>query len=608
MWMKETRRSSISIVNLGCLASIVLGGLSTSTLAATRDEAVIEPVIAGVLRSENGVWLTKTQTVFDPSVHALVRRVYTAWDAMPSRDLDFVWSPQSLADDKDGKINGVGRLIWRFKGKPAYEPASIFAVYRGAMKDGRAEGEGRYFDRTGLSYRGGWKNGLMDGFGTLILPNSDEYIGPMRVGRANGTGRYIDATGETFEGKFVDGKREGIGTTTLPNRNSYRSSWVAGNETPGSRQLRLAQSGGQPLPGSADDIRIGITIDKSKARDGDLTYAASSNDAQLLIRPDNERLMALWKGNGEIEIKDDTGGSGEYGVLSLTKGQLLPLTLAFQVQNRSAVPLQVTGVYLAVQSSFSDLEPAIQINRQFAYASCASDYRPLFDLENFGWGAAENAAMHFSFVDPTDAHPSQKTDIAKNIGTIGNKARMTFDSELKAAGVDIAALQKKSEEGFACKSKVTAECLQQIRSSGLFGRLSSVIQLDNPFVYVGLAGTLDYDWHDGAGAQHSRSSPFNLRMALAHTDIGMECGEGGERDPIAANPIEFKLDKSDYRLPISFQRSIPAGRTSQLTATVEAAKSSDHLFTLVLQLADGREVRSRPVSLLYFRPSWFRAN
>ena len=73
----------------------------------------------------------------------------------------------------------------------------------------------------------------MEGFGTLILPNGDEYAGQMRAGKANGRGCYIDVTGEVFEGNFVDGERDGSGTTTLPNGNSYRSSWLR------ARRLRI---------------------------------------------------------------------------------------------------------------------------------------------------------------------------------------------------------------------------------------------------------------------------------------------------------------------------------------------------------------------------------
>ena len=91
------------------------------------------------------------------------------------------------------------------------------------MKDGRADGRGRYSDRSGLAYEGEWVNGVMEGYGRLKLPNADEYVGQFRAGKANGAGRYVDVTGEIFEGPFLNGRRDGRGTTRLPDGTSYRS-------------------------------------------------------------------------------------------------------------------------------------------------------------------------------------------------------------------------------------------------------------------------------------------------------------------------------------------------------------------------------------------------
>jgi len=607
MRSNRTTLSTLIVLCFSFLVPAVLGCLSVVSFAAGRDEAASDPVIAGSASAYAGIWRTKTQSVFDPVAHALVRRLYTVWDAMPSRDLDFVWTPQSLRDDKDGKVSGVGRLLWRFKGRPAYEATSIFAVYRGAMKDGRAEGEGRYSDRTGISYKGDWKNGLMDGFGRLVLPNGDEYVGEMRAGKANGTGRYVDVTGEIFEGTFIDGERNGIGTTTLPNGNGYRSSWVAGSETPGSRELRLAQSGGRLVPGGASDIRIGITIDKSKAQDGDndLVYSASSNGARLVIEPDNKRLMSMWKGDGQIQLMEtEEGDPPQYGVFSLNKGQLIPLTLSLHVENRSAAPIEVTGAFLAVDSSVSDLQPAIQINRDLQVCN-DNPYKPTFRAENFGWGAAQNATMHFDFVNPNvSAWPPLK--LSKSVGNIVHTADISLEPELKSAGVNTGALTARSVSGFVCPGGTSpAACLQQIKSTGLFGSLAPAVGLTDTSIFIGVVGSLDYTWQDSKGQERKRSSPYSIKLPLGHIKVEAECGEGGAPDAVAASALQFKLDQSNYRLPISFRRSIPAGRTSQLLVSVKADKSSEHDFTVVLQLADGRQISSRPVSLIYYLPSWY---
>jgi hypothetical protein len=444
----------------------------------------------------------------------------------------------------------------------------------------------------------------MEGQGRLMLPGGDEYIGQMRAGKANGTGRYIEVTGEIFEGRFLDGQRDGIGTTTLPDGNTYRSKWVHGKETEDSRLVRIAQSTGQQVPGGADDVRLGITIDRTGARDGDLLYAASSVGPRLLIRPDNKRLMDMWKGGGEIQLKDSEEGGEEYGVFSLSRGQLFPLTLVFEVQNRSAVPIQAAGTYLAVESSVSDLQPAIQLNRGLDHCGGA-EYRPKFKLENFGWGAAERAALRFAFTNPTlDMRPARLV-VAKNLGRIVSAVDVDLDADLKAAGANTSALRTRSKSGFVCASRDHSACLHQLRASGVFGSIAPHIALEDTDIFVSAAGTLDYDWQDSKGAPQSASSPFNAKLPLGHVKIEAECGEGGQRDVIASKPLEFRLDLSHYRLPVSFQRSIPAGRTSRFTLVVKAAKSSQHDFSAVLQLADGREISSRPINLLYYLPRWF---
>jgi hypothetical protein len=600
------KQSIITIPGSAFVVGMMVSLLSAASFGAGHDDRIVDPPIAGPSTAETGAWRTKTQSMFDPVERTVVRRMYTVWDPMPSRDLDFVWLPISVHDDQEGEVNGEGCLVWRLKGKPAYERSSIFAEYRGATKNGRAEGLGSYYDVTGISYRGEWKNGLMEGFGTLTLPGGDEYIGDMRAGKANGAGRYVDITGEIFEGHFVDGRRDGTGTTTLPNTSSYRSKWVQGHETEDSRAVRVAQSNGQLAQGGADDVRIGVGIDKTKARDGDLVYAASSAGSKLMIQPNNTRLMSMWKGNGEIQLLDPEEGGQEYGVFSKSHGEILPLTLVFEVQNRSAAPISVAGAYLAVDSSVTDLEPAIQLNRGLDSCSLhTAQYRSTFKAENFGWGPAEHAAMHFAFTNPNVSGIPRTLDVTKTLGNIIQMVDVDLEPELRTAGVNITTLKAQSEKGFICKTGSPTACLAQIRTSGVFGSIASQIGLRDTSIFVSAAGTLDYTWKDIKGVEQRRSSPYNIALPLGHIHIEAECGEGGEREVIAQKPLQFRLDQSGYRLPISFQRTVPAAQTSRFAVTVNAAKSSLHDFSVVLQLADGREISSRSINLIYFVPSWF---
>src|SRR5262249_27839731 len=84
----------------------------------------------------------------------------------------------------------------------------------------------------------------------------------------------------------------------------------------------------------------------------------------------------------------------------------------------------------------------------------------------------------------------------------------------------------------------------------------------------------------------------------------VEIGEGGAREIISRETQQLKLDATNYRLPISYKTSVPAGRTARLIVPLEAEKSSSHDFKVAVQLSDGQEIKSRPINLLYYRPRW----
>src|SRR3954464_1658447 len=164
MEQKEGCMQRVMRLAASCLILCVfIRPIAATVPEAGPDDVSSDSTIAGRPLTENGAWRSKTQQLFDPVEKTLVRRQYTIWDPEPSRDLDFAWVPDTFAEDREGVINGQGRLIWRLRGKPAYDPDSIFAEFRGVLKDGRAHGRGRYSERSGLSYDGDWINGMMEG-------------------------------------------------------------------------------------------------------------------------------------------------------------------------------------------------------------------------------------------------------------------------------------------------------------------------------------------------------------------------------------------------------------------------------------------------------------
>ncbi|MDB5589855.1 hypothetical protein [Enterovirga sp.] len=589
-----------------CAAALWVAGLSASPVLAETDgaPAVLRPVLA--LPAERGSWRSRSQPVFDPGAQALVRKLYTVWDPRPSRGLDFTWIPDDPASAAAERVTGHGRLVWRLSGKPSYDPTSIQAEYRGRMVGGRPHGRGEYRERDGLTYEGLWVAGVPAGTGTMRLGSGAEYAGPFAAGAAHGEGRFYDVDGEVFEGRFHAGLRSGRGRTRLPGGGAYQSEWVAGEEVPQSRRLRLAQLG----PGAAanDDVRLGITVDRV-ADPTLLQYATSQSESGLLIRPGNPRLIGLWKGTDEIQLTDreeNVTERGSYGVFAYSAGDMPPLTLVFEVQNRAAAPVRVRGAYLDVDASVTDLQPAIQISAGSSgecSARARPDFSPRFELENFGWGPAEAAKLRFSFVAPR-SNPGGATT-TKDVGSIRAVSKLDFEPELRAAGVKTDILKRRGESGgIACKAKGNpGACLAEIVATGYFGTLGRLLRIEERDVFLHAAGSLDYTWTTQNGEARNRTSPFNVRLLLARTPVEAECGEGAEKEAVGKRPLEFRLDQTRYRLPVAFERTIRAGGTARYTVAVQAAKSSEHKFKVVLQTADGRQVASRPITLTYFRPS-----
>jgi hypothetical protein len=605
-----------------CLISVLAlatsGALCTNSLATDEDGTVTDPRIAGPSRTEQGQWRTKVQQVFDERTRELVRRTYTIWDPEPSRDLDFVWTPDEPAAEKSGRINGNGHLVWRIKGKPAYERSSVFAEYHGTLGRGRMEGPGAWLDETGLLYDGQWKNGLMHGQGMLKLPSGDEYTGSFRAGKANGVGRYIDITGEVYDGPFVDGQRHGKGTTTLPSGQQYTSLWSYGREAEASHRVRLAQIGARVAPGGADDVRIGITVDKRlpqaprsdpRPEKGDLWYSVSNSADGVAIRPDDARLMRMWKGGGEIQISaaEEVGDGDVYGPLALSEGRMVPLKLVLDVQNRSSVALNVNGAYLDVSSSIADLQPAIQLSTRM-HECYEPFYRPTFKLENFGWGPAEQAIVSFDFANSAGGGRPASFGRSKTLGQIDKTLNVNIESDLRSAGINTSILSRNKGAIDCKKPKTTQACLQDLKASGALGSLSDKVRLIDNFVVTNAVGKLNYIWRDARGATKQVSSPFNANIPLGFLRQDVECGEGGERQQITASSQQLRLDASNYRIPISFRSTIAAGNTGRLTLPLKAQKSSEHDFIVTLQLADGREIKSRRINLLYYRPSWIHVS
>ena len=83
---------------------------------------------------------------------------------------------------------------------------------------------GVVFDpRTGTEvYRGGWRDDMYSGFGTLRNPRDGaNYEGEFRYGLFNGYGKQTWTHGDSYEGSFLNGRPHGRGILTLPHKGEY---------------------------------------------------------------------------------------------------------------------------------------------------------------------------------------------------------------------------------------------------------------------------------------------------------------------------------------------------------------------------------------------------
>jgi hypothetical protein len=143
-------------------------------------------------------------------------------------------------------------------------------------------------------------------------------------------------------------------------------------------------------------------------------------------------------------------------------------------------------------------------------------------------------------------------------------------------------------------------------TTGKLGRLAEYVEMQDTNFVVRLAGELDYSWQDSKSNVQNWSHPFKATLPLGFLKRTGECGEGGGPQIVTTKAQQFKLDTTGYKIPIAYQTTVAPSRTVPLVFPIEALKSSVHDFSVVIQLANGREIRSRPIDLLYYRPRWFR--
>jgi hypothetical protein len=138
-------------------------------------------------------------------------------------------------------VNGKGTLVF-----------STGHKYTGGFKDGVRQGEGvlllpggrkivgvwvdntiregRFTAADGTIYEGHWEFRERNGRGTLTFPDGRKYIGDFKSDRRHGQGTMTWADGRKYVGEFSQGARSGQGTMIYPDGHEYTGEFKDGEK------------------------------------------------------------------------------------------------------------------------------------------------------------------------------------------------------------------------------------------------------------------------------------------------------------------------------------------------------------------------------------------
>jgi len=563
------------------------------------------PVLAS--SQAEGAWNERVQVFHDPANRSIVRRSVRVWDAEPGRNLDFLWEPDRRGPvtlGPDGAIGGRGTLTWRVRGSASYDPAAVYAVYAGEMRDGRPHGQGRLERRSGETWEGLWRDGVLEGPGIHVDASGNRYEGRFRDGRPDGEGRYLAANGEIFEGRFVEGRRHGAGKTILPGGTRYESSFAMGIET-SRRPSALADAGDGGLlriqtgSDAAARTEFSVTVDQRMNQLAATPYQHLMRADDIAVYPISEDVNVAWNGNGEID---------EYSLIFQAAAEdASPVFLESRLATTDGSRVKLDSMRIDVTSSESYRKPMLTLQ---PHSGCVG-FRPSFSFVNHGWGEVEDAEATLRFTGERsyedDPPPQPETrSFQVPVGRFDEGIDVSIRNALIEAGVDVTALETRR---FPCASDdQLGICRGQLFNSVGFGEIAGMV-FGEDTISTRAVGEISYRWADAAGNRYDTTETFSVDIRLAQIEIARsmaECGDGFGLSPEALRYIEVELplDQSDYAidLPVRGNRNI-RDHTARLKIT--AAQSSVHRFRTTAQFEDGSIRRSKPVTLFYFRP---RAN
>jgi len=333
-----------------------------------------------------------------------------------------------------------------------------------------------------------------------------------------------------------------------------------------------------------DGLRVQLFVDERRnaaAEEQHAGYRLQAAAQGLQLQPAADALLQRWKGDAVL-------GQGARLVFDRDASSW-PVFLVLDLGNESTRALQATRAYLEVESSATDPQPFVQLEPWGAES---------FQLRNHGWGRAENAALGFAFGPQQPA--SERFTLP--LGTLG-AVRVTPERAMAAV---VPALPQLREQPPPCPSlEQVPDCLAQLRGTQALGRLDDIAYLRRDRVMTRLLGTLSYQWRDGAGALQARTHPVDVELQLfrfAVPDRATAAIGAPAPEQQGFAPIALQLERSGYRLPLPYRPLLGPGQNQRFQLTLNAPKSSQHRFRVVVESSDGRRATTEPIELLYFVP------
>jgi S1-C subfamily serine protease len=130
---------------------------------------------------------------------------------------------------KNGRPDGYGSYYW------GSENSKLFGhFYLGTLTpsvDSSITGTGTYFYPSGDVYIGEFINGLENGVGEYHWHDGDSYYGDFKKGFRTGKGEYYWADGDYYIGDFINGERTGKGEYYWTDGDYYIGSFINGERT-----------------------------------------------------------------------------------------------------------------------------------------------------------------------------------------------------------------------------------------------------------------------------------------------------------------------------------------------------------------------------------------